>query len=304
MTVSSRATFKRNMELGLNATFGEEYPRHSPIYPQLFEVTTESKRAYFEDMLMVGLPMAPKKEEGRPVEYFAGGEGWLARYFFETYAMAFQFTEEAEDDGLYGSLIAKYGKFAARSFIETMEVLGSEVYNNGFSASFPGGDGVSLFSASHPLRNGGVGSNVTPAADLSEESLEDLLLAIGEIKDDQGMPMNLQAVKLAVANANRFNAYRLRYTAGRPDTMLNDVNAVKQSGAIAQQDAVVNIRFADPDAWFVITNCPDGLKFIERQKIRKRMEGDFDTGNLRWRATWRGAAGWTNWRGAAGNPGN
>lgn len=302
--VMNRATFKRNMQLGLNAQFGLEYPRHQSVYPSLFEVSKEGSRAWLDDLLMVGLPIAPKKGEGQPVEYFAGGEGWVAHYLFESYGMAFQFTEEAEDDGLYGSLIAKYGKFAARSFAETMEVLAADIYNFAFDSNHPGGDGVSLLSTAHPLRNGGVGSNAMTAADLSEESLEDLIVAVGEVTDDQGIPINLSITSLCVANPNRFNAIRLMYTDKRPGTMMNDVNAVRQAGSIQQQEAVVNVRFTDPDAWFARTNCPDGLKFIERQPIRKKMDGDFETGNLRWRLTWRGVAGWTNWRGLFGNPGN
>lgn len=305
MPVMNRAQFKQNMEVGLASQFGLANRAYSPVYPKLFELSSEGSRAHLEDLLMVGLPMAPKKYENDPVEYFAGGEGWVARYIFETYAMAFSFTEEAEADGQYGSLIQKYARFAAHSFNETKEFLGAGIFNNGFDSNYPGGDGVQLFSTAHPLANGSTGSNTLPtAADLDEESLEDLLIIIGDLKEDSGLPMFVQPTALCVANANRFNAYRLRMTVGRPGTMLNDVNAVKDSGAITQVPPIVNIRFLDPDAWFVLTDCPDGLKFIERQAIRKKMEGDFDTGNMRWRMTWRGACGWTNWRGAAGSPGN
>jgi hypothetical protein len=297
-----RADFYKELQEGLNTVFGKEYRRYPELWRGMFDVETSSK-AFEEEVLSIDFGLAPEKGEGAAVSYDAGADAWTARYRHTTYALAFRITEEAEEDGLYGSLGARYAKALAQSLQETKEVNCAAVYNNAFSASFPGGDGVSLLNTSHPLWGGGVLSNkLAVAADLSEAALEDALNQISEFTDDRGKFINVTARKLIVPTELRFVAARLLDSPYRPGTGDNDINAIKSMGMLPGGTAA-SPYLTDPDAWFIRTDAPDGLKHFVRKKVARGMEGEFETGDLRYKARERYSNGWTNWRGLFGSEG-
>lgn len=300
--VMNRAQFKKQLQEGLNAVFGLEYGRYPEEWREIFDVET-SRKAYEEDVLLVGLGAAQVKAEGAGVAYDAGGESYVARYHHETIALAFAITEEAEEDGLYGKLGQKYARALARSLQHTKEVKGAGTLNNGFTSTYPGGDGVELFSLAHPLWGGGVGKNEPDTnSDLSETSLEDALIRIGQWTDDRGLPIRVMAQRMIVPQALVFEAQRLLETTLQPGTANNDINAHRSMGMLPG-GCRVNHHLTDADAWFLITDCPDGLKHMQRTTVKKGVEGDFETGNMRYRARERYRFGWTDWRGAYGNTG-
>lgn len=298
----NRAQFRRQLQLGLNTNFGLEYGRHPEQWRDLFKVENSTK-AYEEDQLLIGLGAAAVKPEGGSITYDSGREGWTARYTHETIALAFAITEEAVEDGQYGDLARKYSPALARSLQHTKEVKGAAVFNNGFNASYATGDGQPLFSTAHPLSGGGVGANAfdTPA-DLSEASLEEALTRISEFEDDRGIPISVMPQKLAIPPQLQWTAQRLLRSKLRPGTGDNDINVINDTDAIPG-GFCVNQRFVDPDAWFLTTDAPDGLKHFVRKKVQRGMEGDFETGNLRYKARERYSFGTTDWRGAFGSPG-
>jgi hypothetical protein len=297
-----RSDFKKQLQEGLNTVFGLEYSRHPETFRQVFEVAN-SRKAYEEDVIMSGFGAAQVKAEGAGVAYDEGQEGWSARYSHDTVALAFSITEEAVEDNLYGDLGAKYSRALARSMQHTKEIKGAAVLNNGFSSSYTGGDGKELFATDHPLLGGGTLSNelATPA-DLSETSLEQAIIQIGDWTDERGIPINATAVKLAIRHDNQFNATRILKSMGRAGTADNDLNAIKAMGML-QGDPVVWRYLTDPDAWFLLTDVNDGLKHMVRKGIAKKVEGDFESGNMRYRARERYSFGWTDWRGAFGSAG-
>lgn len=298
----NRTDFRRQLQEGLNTVFGMEYDRHPEEWRDIFEVET-SQKAYEEDVLMYGLGAAPVKPEGDGIEYDEGGESYVARYNHETIALGFAITEEAEEDGLYGSLGQKMARALARSLLHTKEVKGANVLNNGFSASFPGGDGVALFSTAHPLAGGGTLANkLSTPADLTEAALEELLLVIADWTDDRGIPIRAQAVKLIVPTELQFVATRLLMTPYQTDTGDNNISAIYKLGSIRDGFAV-NHRLTDPDAWFIKTDQPDGLKHFVRKAVSGGVEGDFETGNMRYKKRERYSFGWSDWRGAAASEG-
>jgi hypothetical protein len=298
----NRADFRKQLQEGLNAVFGLEYTRYPEEYRAVFDVENSTK-AYEEDLLEVGFGEAPEKPEGESVQFDEAGESWVARYYHITVALAFAITEEAEEDGLYGSIGAKMSRALARSLQHTKEIRGASVLNNGFNASFTGGDNLSLFSASHPLQGGGTLSNIlATAADLSETSLEEMLILISTWTDDRGIPLSARAIKLIIPPQLRFIAQRILKSDFRPGTGDNDINAVKSLGEMSA-DPAVNHRLTDPDAWFIKTDIPDGLKHFVRKAVSRGVEGHFETGNVRYKARERYSFGWSNWRGAAGTPG-
>lgn len=302
MTTMNRAQFKKQLQRGLNSVFGMEYRRHPEQWREIFEVH-QSEKAYEEDVLLVGLGAAQVKPEGQSVNYDAGYEAWTARYVNETVAIAFAITEEAIEDGLYGNLGAKFSRSMARSMQHTKEVKGANILNNGFSSSYPIGDGKPLFATDHPLAGGGTGSNTfTTQADLAEASLEDALIAVSQLVDDRGLPVSVMATKLIIPPALVFTADRLLNSNLRPGTSDNDVNAIKNQGLIPQ-GAKVNQRLTDSNAWFLLTDCPDGLKHFVRKAVSRGVEGDFETGNMRYKARERYAFGVTDWRAAFGSSG-
>lgn len=297
----NRSQFAKQLEPGLNALFGLEYKQYPEQWKEIFAKET-SQKAFEEDVLMEGFGAAPVKGEGSAISYDDAAESWTSRYNHETIALAFSITEEAEEDGLYGSLAKKYVKALARSMAHTKEIKGANVLNNGFDSNYTGGDGVELFSNSHGTRSGNQSNILATAADLSETSLEQMLIQISETKDDRGIPVAMQGMKLIIPTALVFTAERLLQSNLRTGTADNDINALK-SGGFLPEGSAVNQRLTDPDAWFIKTDCPDGLKHFERRAMKKGMEGDFETGNVRYKASERYSFGWTDWRGMFGTPG-
>ena len=297
----NRALFTKQLNLGLNTVFGMEYDRYPEQWRALYS-TEQSMKAFEEDVQMIGFGAAPTKAEGAMINYDSGREGFVSRYVHETVALAFAITEEAEEDGLYGSLGAKYARALARSMQQTKEVKGANVFNNATGTSV-GGDGVSLLNGSHPLGGGGTASNkLAVAADLSETSLESLLIQISEAVDDRSIPVALSGRKLAVPPQLVFIAERILKSNLRPGTADNDINAMRNMGMIPE-GVVVNQRFTDPDQYFILTDCPDGMKHFVRAPIKKAVEGDFETGNLRYKVRERYSFGFTDWRGVYGSEG-
>lgn len=298
----NRALFYKELQEGLNTVFGLTYKRHPELWRRLFEVLTSNK-AFEEEVLNVGLKIAPSKDEGSAVAYDQGADSYTARYDHVTFALAFAISEEAEEDNLYGSLGARYSKALANSIQEKKEVEAHAVYNNAFSASFLGGDGVSLLNTGHPLFGGGTLSNklATPA-DLAEASLEDALNQISLWTDDRGLQLNIMAKCLVVPTNLRFTAWRLLQSEKRPATNDNDINAINYSGMFPG-GTMVTPYLTDTDGWFILTDCDDALKSFERKKVQRGMEGDFETGNVRYKARFRQSWGWSNWRGLFGSEG-
>jgi len=299
----NRSNFRKQLQEGLNTVFGMAYKSYPEEWRQIFEVTNSNK-AYEEDVLMAGLGAAPVKAEGGGVSYDEGAESYVSRYNHETIALAFGITEEALEDGLYGNLGAKYAKALARSMQHTKEVKGANILNNGFSGSYLGGDGVALFSTAHPLWAGGTLANTfSTQADLSEASLEEALITIHDWTDERGIPIAADAKKLVIPTDLQFIAERILMSPYRSGTSDNDVNAMKNMGFFSGGVAV-NHRLTDADAWFIVTDCPDGLKHMSRVKLKRGMEGDFESGNMRYKTRERYSFGWSDWRGAFGSSGN
>ena len=303
MGVMTRAQFKKELQDGLNTIFGLEYRQHKQQYTQLFAISNSTK-AFEEDQLVSGLGPAQVKAEGAPVAYDSGSESYTARYTHETVALAFAITEEAVEDNLYAQQGARFSRALARSMNHTKEVKGAAVYNRGFDAAFPGGDGKPLFATDHPLTGGGTFANtfVTPAQ-LSEASLEEALNIIGDFVDERGLQIPVRAVKLIVPVELQFIAPRLLLSPYRPGTADNDINVINNQNLI-EGGYTVNNYLTDPDAWFLRTDCPDGMKHIVRKRMSRGMEGDFETGNLRYKARERYINGWSDPRGAFGSPGS
>ena len=297
----NRALFTKQLNLGLNTVFGMEYDRYPEQWRSLYS-TEQSMKAFEEDVQMIGFGAAPTKAEGAMINYDSGREGFVSRYVHETVALAFAITEEAEEDGLYGSLGAKYARALARSMQHTKEIKGANIFNNATTTSL-GGDGQALLDASHPLGGGGTASNIlaTPA-DLSETSLETLLVQISTAVDDRSIPIALSGRKLAVPPQLVFIAERIIKSNLRPGTADNDINAMRNMGMIPE-GVVVNQRFTLPDQYFLLTDCPDGMKHFVRSPIKKAVEGDFESGNLRYKCRERYSFGFTDWRGVYGSEG-
>ncbi len=289
----SRAQLAKELEPGLNALFGMEYARYENEHAEIFE-TEASDRAFEEEVLIVGFGNARDKSEGQGVAYDQASEGFTARYTHETVALAFALTEESVEDNLYDRLGARYTKALARSMAHTKQVKAANVLNNAFSSSFTGGDGKSLVATDHPLAGGGTFSNRPSAfADLNETSLENALISISTFVDDRNMILALQGTKLVVPPQLQFVADRLLETPGRVETADNDINAIRNMGLLPQGYAV-NHFLTDTDAFFVLTDCPDGFKHFERSPIATSMEGDFNTGNVRYKARERYSFGFSN----------
>jgi hypothetical protein len=297
----NRALFTKQLNLGLNTVFGMEYDRYPEQWRSLYS-TEQSMKAFEEDVQMIGFGAAPTKAEGAMINYDSGREGFVSRYVHETVALAFAITEEAEEDGLYGSLGAKYARALARSMQHTKEIKGANIFNTATTTSL-GGDGQPLLNGSHPLGGGGTASNIlgTPA-DLSETSLETLLVQISTAVDDRSIPIALSGRKLAVPPQLVFVAERIIKSNLRPGTADNDINAMRNMGMIPE-GVVVNQRFTNPDQYFILTDCPDGMKHFVRAPIKKAVEGDFETGNLRYKCRERYSFGFTDWRGVYGSEG-
>jgi hypothetical protein len=289
------------LEPGLNTLFGLEYDSYPPEYSAVFSSNSSSK-AFEEDVLLQGFGSAPTKDEGAAISYDTGSQQWTARYQHETVALAFSITEEAEEDGQYGSIASRYTKALARSMASTKEIKAANVLNNAQTAGFNGGDGVVLLSASHPT-TAGVQSNVlATAADLSETSLESILIQISDMKDDRGLRIAAQGTQLIIPTAYTFVAERLLESQLRTGTADNDINAIKSGGYLPKGYHIMR-RLTDSDAFFVQTDVPDGMKMFQRSPMKKGMEGDFETGNVRYKVRERYSFGVTDWRGIFGTEG-
>ena len=298
----SRAQLAKELEPGLNALFGMEYARYENEHAEIFE-TEASDRAFEEEVLIVGFGNAETKSEGQSVNYDSASEGFTARYTHETVALGFALTEEAVEDNLYDRLGARYTKALARSMAHTKQVKAANVLNNAFSSSFTGGDGVSLINTSHPLAGGATLANRQKTmADLNETSLENALISISTFVDDRNMILALQGTKLIIPPQLQFVADRLLESPGRVGTSDNDINAVRNMGLLPQGYSV-NHFLTDTDAFFILTDVPDGFKHFERTPISTSMEGDFDTGNVRYKARERYSFGFSNPRCVFGSQG-
>ena len=289
----NRSQLAKELEPGLNALFGMEYARYENEHAEIFD-TESSDRAFEEETMIVGFGNAKVKGEGNSVEFDSASEGFTSRYSHETIALAFALTEEAIEDNLYDRLGARYTKALARSMAHTKQVKAAAVLNNAFSSSFTGGDGVALVSTAHPLAGGGTLSNrPTVYSDLNETSLEDAIISVSTFTDDKSMILALQGRKLIIPPQLQFVADRLLNTPGRVSTSDNDINAIKNMGMVPEGYSV-NHFLTDNDAWFLLTDCPDGFKHFERSPLSTSMEGDFDTGNVRFKARERYSFGCSN----------
>jgi hypothetical protein len=298
----SRAQMLKELLPGLNALFGLEYERYEEEHTLIYE-TESSEKAFEEEVKLSGFGTAPVKPEGQAIAYDNAQEAFTARYNHETIALGFSLTEEAVEDNLYASLSSRYTKALARAMSYTKQTKAASVLNNGFSANYPGGDGVALFSASHPLVSGGVNSNIpsTPA-DLNETSLEAAVIQIAAWTDERGLLIAAKPKKLILPPALMFVATRLLDTELRVGTADNDINALKSNGSIPGGYAV-NHFLTDADAWFLTTDVPNGLKHFVRAPMSNSMDGDFDTGNVRYKSRERYSFGWSDPLGMYGSAG-
>ena len=300
----SRAQLLKELLPGLNALFGLEYSRYGEEHKEIYETET-SERSFEEETKLSGFSAAPVKNEGSAIAYDNAQEAWTARYNHETIALGFSLTEEAIEDNLYDSLSARYTKALARAMAYTKQVKSASVLNNGFtnSSQYYGGDGVPLFSASHPLVSGGTNSNIpsTPA-DLNETSLENAVIQIAAWTDERGLLIAAKPRKLIVPPALQFVATRLLETELRVGTNDNDINALKNNGSIPEGHTI-NHFLTDTNAWFLTTDVPNGMKHFVRTPLAQSMDGDFDTGNVRYKARERYSFGWSDPLGMYGSQG-
>jgi hypothetical protein len=298
----SRAQLLKELLPGLNALFGMEYKRYAEEHKEIYETET-SDRSFEEETKLSGFSAAPVKNEGQAIAYDNAQEAWTARYNHETIAMGFSITEEAMEDNLYDSLSTRYTKALARAMSYSKQVKAANILNNGFNAAFPGGDGVSLFSAAHPLVSGGTNSNrPSVATDLNETALENAVIQIAAWTDERGLLIAAKPRKLIIPPALMFVATRLLETNLRVGTTDNDINALKNNGSIPE-GYTVNHFLTDPNAWFLTTDVPNGLKHFVRVPMSTSMDADFDTGNNRYKARERYSFGWSDPLGVFGSPG-
>ena len=298
----SRAQLLKELLPGLNALFGLEYARYGEEHKEIYETET-SERSFEEETKLSGFSAAPVKNEGQAMAYDNAQEAWSARYNHETIALGFSLTEEAIEDNLYDSLSGRYTKALARAMAYTKQVKAANVINNGFTSGYTGGDGVTLFSTSHPLVSGGVNSN-TPAtqADLNETSLENAVIQIAGWTDERGLLIAAKPKKLIVPPALQFVATRLLETELRVGTADNDINAIKNNGSIPE-GYTINHFLTDTNGWYLTTDVPNGMKHFVRTAMSTGMDGDFDTGNVRYKARERYSFGWSDPLGMFGSSG-
>ena len=298
----SRAQLLKELLPGLNALFGLEYARYGEEHKEIYETET-SERSFEEETKLSGFSAAPVKNEGSAIRYDNGQEAWTARYNHETIALGFSLTEEAIEDNLYDSLSARYTKGLARAMAYTKQVKAAAVINNGFSNSYPGGDGVALFSTAHPLVSGNTNSNTpSTAADLNETSLENAVIQIAAWTDERDLLIAAKPRKLIVPSALQFVATRLLETELRVGTNDNDINAIKNNGSIPEGYSI-NHFLTDNNGWYLTTDVPNGMKHFVRTPLQNSMDGDFDTGNVRYKSRERYSFGWSDPLGMFGSPG-
>ena len=297
----SRQQLAKELEPGLNALFGLEYQNYENQHVEIFDIET-SDRAFEEEVMLSGFANAAVKSEGAAVTFDTANETFTSRYTHETVALAFAITEEAIEDNLYDKISTRYTKALARSMANTKQIKAANVLNNGFSSSFPGGDGKELFATDHPTQSGDAKNELSTSADLSETSLEQALIDIAAFTDERGLKIAARGLKLIIPSELQFTAERIMKSANRVGTADNDINALASKGMIPQ-GYVVNNFLTDTDAFFIKTDVPNGLKMFERAPIKTAMEGDFDTGNVRYKARERYSFGFSDWRGMFGAPG-
>ena len=307
----NRSSIARELLPSLNAVFGVEYGNVDNEHAVLYK-TENSDRSFEEEVLFTGFGTAPTKSEGAGVQYDSAQESYVARYTNETIALAFSVTEEAMEDNLYDTFAKLRASGLARAMANTKQVKAADVFNNGFSSSYLGGDGVALFSASHPTVGDGSQSNTFGATDLSESALESALIQISKAKDDRGILIGARAVSLHIPSDLVFTADQILHSTLSTTTVtnsttgvtnVNDINSIRNQGLVPK-GFFVNRRFTDTNAWYMKTDVPNGTKMFVRVPLQTKMEPDFDTGNLRYKARERYSFGWSDWRGFYGASGS
>ena len=298
----NRSQLAKELEPGLNALFGLEYAQYENQHAEIFDTET-SDRAFEEEVMLSGFGSASVKPEGTGVNFDNSRETFTARYSHETVALAFQITEEAVEDNLYDKISTRYTKALARSMAHTKQVKAANVLNNGFDSSFTGGDGVELFSDAHPTTSGNQRNELATAADLNETSLEQSIIDIHAFLDDRGLKVAAKPRKMIVPSALQFTAERLLASGNRTATADNDINAVRSMGMMPE-GYTVNNYLTDTDAFFIKTDVPNGMKHFQRAPVATSMEGDFETGNVKYKARERYSFGFSDWRGMFGSPGD
>ena len=301
----SRGQLVKELEPGLNALFGLEYKRYENQHAEIY-TTESSDRAFEEEVMLSGFAKAQVKPEGSGVVFDNAQETYTARYTHETVALAFSITEEAIEDNLYDRLASRYTKALARSMANTKQVKAAEILNNGLpsvtTGKFTSGDGANLFSTSHPTIAGNVKNTLTTQADLNETSLEQSLIDINAFTDERGLRVAARGVKMIVPSENQFTAERLLKSQGRTGTADNDINAIVSMGMVPQGYRVNNY-LTDADSFYILTDVPNGMKMFTRAPLTTAMEGDFDTGNVRYKARERYSFGVSDYRGIFASPG-
>jgi hypothetical protein len=296
----SRGQLVKELEPGLNALFGLEYKRYENQHAEIY-TTESSDRAFEEEVMLSGFAQAQTKAEGSGVTFDNAQETYTARYTHETVALAFSITEEAVEDNLYDRLGSRYTKALARSMANTKQVKAVNPLINGFG-TFTSGDGTALFATTHPTISGTVSNTLATPADLNETSLEQSLIDINAMTDERGLKIAARGVKMIIPSELQFTAERLMKSQGRVGTADNDINAIVSMGMVPQGYRVNNF-LTDPDAFYIITDVPNGMKYFERAAIKTAMEGDFDTGNVRYKARERYSFGVSDFRGIFASPG-
>ena len=298
----SRQQLAKELEPGLNALFGLEYKNYENQHTEIFDIEN-SDRAFEEEVMLSGFANAAVKAEGSAVTFDTANEAFTSRYTHETVALAFAITEEAIEDNLYDRIATRYTKALARSMAQTKQIKAANVLNNGFNSSFPGGDGKELFADDHPTQSAGTLKNeLSTSADLSETSLEQAMIDIAAFKDERGFKIAARGLKLIIPSELQFTAERILRSPARVGTADNDLNALSSKGMLPQ-GYVVNNYLTDTDAFFIKTDVPNGMKMFNRANLKTAMEGDFDTGNVRYKARERYSFGFSDWRGMFGSPG-
>ena len=297
----SRSQLAKELEPGLNALFGLEYDRYEQESSEIFEEES-SDRAFEEEVMLGGFSTAPVKNEGSAITFDDAQETYTARYTHDTIALAFSITEEAIEDNLYDRLASRYTKALARSMAQTKQIKAAGVLNNAFNTAFAIGDGAALCSAAHPSLSGNQRNQLAVAADLNETSLEQMLIDVASLTDERGLKIAVRGMKLIIPKELQFIAERVLNSNLRSGTADNDTNAMKSMGMIPE-GAGVNHFLTDSDAFFIKTDAPNGFKYFNRSALKTAMEGDFDTGNMRFKARERYSFGVSDWRCVYGTPG-
>ena len=298
----SRQQLAKELEPGLNALFGLEYKNYENQHTEIYDIEN-SDRAFEEEVMLSGFANAAVKAEGSAVTFDTANEAFTSRYTHETIALAFAITEEAIEDNLYDRIATRYTKALARSMAQTKQIKAANVLNNGFNSSFPGGDGKELFATDHPTQSAGeLANELATSADLSETSLEQAMIDIAAFKDERGFKIAARGLKLIIPSELQFTAERILRSPARVGTADNDLNALSSKGMLPQ-GYVVNNYLTDTDAFFIKTDIPNGMKMFNRANLKTAMEGDFDTGNVRYKARERYSFGFSDWRGMFGSPG-